>query len=475
MLMRRGGPLPRDPRPSSVLTRRQALLITMAGVLAAGQSRRLYADAVVPATVMAAAKPKSVQMVTGAGAGDKDGRDWQNAMPIGALNKALGRARPGASFLIGFEPAGGGSIPLDKGQLLIKVSGEEEHPVFVQAGLIAGDHELAAAKGGEAPLFESSKPWSVENFGWRGRSFFAIANSASHLRLSGFRINGTPADGFFKFRAKQATIFNDIAISDIEARNVGRIIETERGASLRNLLVSDCKAIGIVRGFARFRDLSDATFRNLELDADNMDGGGKNVCQLIALSAGENVLFENITLRNALNEPPPPKKGKEPGYVQGDGIVCERKTRNITVRNCHASRMGDGGFDLKSTNVTMEDCTTESCKFGARIWAEGDNVIRRCDFRNPVTRNETMGACVQAGGTLEIIDTRMQAGPGTVAVSLSNKKNQKPPHVVMRGGSIETTGGGKVAHCNGDGVLEVYDVMVDGKLTTHRYVFKKKK
>jgi hypothetical protein len=85
-----------------------------------------------------------------------------------------------------------------------------------------------------------------------------------------------------------------------------------------------------------------------------------------------------------------------------------------------------------------------------------------------------MGACVQAGGTLEILDTRMQAGPGTVAVSLSNKKGQKPPLVVMRGGSIETAEPDGIAHCNGDGVLEVYDVMVNRKLTTHRYVFEKK-
>ena len=110
----------------------------------------------------------------------------------------------------------------------------------------------------------------------------------------------------------------------------------------------------------------------------------------------------------------------------------------------------------------------------ARIWA-GSNVIRRCDFRNPVSRNQTMGACVQAGGTVEITDTKMQAGPGTVAVSLSHKKDQKPPLVVMRGGSIEISGDGAVAHCNGDGVLEVHDVMVNGKPTTHRYVFEKKK
>lgn len=459
----------RDPR---ILTRRQALLATMAGLLTAGQAHRLRADAIVPSTAPTAARPRSVQLFTASGAGDEDGRDWQNAMPIGALGKALSRARPGSGYLIGFASAGE-PIPLDRGQILIKVSGEEQRPVFVEAGRIAGRHELAAADS-TAPLFKSSKPWSVENFGRRGSSFFALANGASHLRLSGFSIDGTPADGFFKFRAKQATTFDDIVLSGIEARNVGRIIETERGAMLRNLLVSDCRVVGIVRGFARFRDLTDATFRNLELDAANMDGGGKNVCQLIALSSGENVLFEDITLRNAINQPPP-KEGKEPGYVQGDGIVCERKTSNVTVRNCHASNMGDGGFDLKTTNVTMEDCTTDSCKFGARIWAAGSNVIRRCDFRNPVSRNDTMGACVQAGGTLQIIDTRMQAGPGTVAVSLSYKKDRKPPLVVMRGGSIETIGDGAVARCNGDGVLELYDVMVNGKPTTHRYVFEKKK
>lgn len=452
------------------MRRRQVLLLSLGGVLSLWSAGRLRADTLAPTQVTTAARPKSVLMITAAGAGDKDGRDWQNAMPIGALSKALARARPGSGYMIGFDPASG-PLALDKGQIAIKASGDEKSPVFVQAGQVAGTHEITAAQG-DLPFFKSAQPWSIQNV--RGSSFFAISNGASHLRLSGFHIDGTSADGFLKFRAKEATTFNDIVISSIEARNIGRVIETERGAMLRNLLVSDCRAVGIVRGFARFRDLTDATFRNLELDAANMDGGGKNVCQLIALAAGENVLFENITLRNALNEPPPPKEGKEPGYVQGDGIVCERKTSNITIRNCHASNMGDGGFDLKSTNVTMEDCTTDSCKFGARIWATGDNVIRRCDFRNPVSRNDTMGACIQAGGTLEILDTKLQAGPGTVAVSLSHKKDRKPPLAVMRGGSIETSGDGAVAHCNGDGVLEVYDVMVNGKPTTHRYAFEKK-
>src|SRR5215510_4887882 len=91
-------------------------------------------------------------------------------------------ARPGTGFLIGFAPETR-PIPLDQGQIAIKISGEDDKPIFVQAGSIAGKHELAAATDA---LFKSAQPWSVENFGKRGTSFFAIANGASHLRLSGF-------------------------------------------------------------------------------------------------------------------------------------------------------------------------------------------------------------------------------------------------------------------------------------------------
>jgi hypothetical protein len=455
------------------MSRRQALALTLAGVLSGLSAGRLRADAIPTAQVPTAAKPSSIMLFTASGAGAKDGSAWQDAMPLDALPNALSSARPGAGFLIGFESAGE-PVAIGKGQISIRASGEEDKPLFLEAGLVADQTGIAAAPEDRAAFFRSAEPWSLENFGKGGSSFFALADGASHLRISGFSIDGTPADGFFKFRGKQATTYRDIVISGIEARNVGRVIETEQAAMLQNLTVSDCRVVGIVRGFARFRNLSDSTLRNLDLDAAKMDAGRKNVCQLIAVSEGENLVFENLTLRNAINEPPPPKEGKEPGYVQGDGIVCERKTSNVTVRNCHASGMGDGGFDLKTTNVTMEDCTTDSCKFGARIWAEGDNVIRRCNFRNPVSRNDTQGACIQAGGTLQVLDTKLHAGPGTVAISLSQKKNGKPPMVVMRGGSIDLEGNGAIAHANANGVLELEDVLVNGVKTTRRLVFEKK-
>jgi hypothetical protein len=451
----------------------------LAGVVTSFGVGRPRAETLVPTiTVPTALKPTSVQVFTAQGAGDRDGRDWRNAMPLNALSKALASARPGSGFLIGFDPAGSQPAALDRGQVILKASGEKGNPLFVQAGVVSGSDAIGAPAASEGAFFKSMRPWSLASFGKRGGSacYFAINNGASHLRLSGFRVDGTAADGFFKFRAKRENpaTFEDIVISGIDARNVGRVIETDRGAMLRNLLVEDCRAVGIVRGFARFRNLSDSMLRNLDLDAANMDAGGKNVCQVISIEAGDNVVFENVVVRNAVNQPPP-RSGKEQGYFQGDGIVCERKTSNVVIRKCQATGMGDGGFDLKTTGVTIEDSSTDSCKYGARIWMEGNNVIRRCDFRNPQSRGNIKGACIQACGTLEIIDSRLHAGPGTVAIDLHKLPKRNDPVVHMRGGSIQTEGDGKVAAAVGAGVLELHDVVVNGVSTSHRYVFEDKK
>ena len=461
------------------LSRRQAVLTMLAGLATGSVPRLLRADTLVPmGQVPTALKPTSIQLFTSRGAGSQNGRDWLNAMPLRALSKALASAQPGSGFLIGFDPAEIEPAALDRGQIAIKVSGESNKPLFVQAGLMTGAKGIAPPREDSTALFKSMQPWSLEDFGkHRGSAcYFAINNGASHLRLSGFRIDGTPADGFIKFRAKRDSpaTFDDILISDIEARNVGRVIETDRGATLRNMLVADCRAVGIVRGFARFRSLSSSVLRNLDLDAANMDAGGPNVCQLISMESGDNVLFENVVVRNAVNQPPP-RSGKEQGYVQGDGIVCERKTSNVVIRKCQASGMGDGGFDLKTIGVTIEDSSTDSCKYGARIWSEGNNVIRRCDFRNPQSRGNIKGACIQACGTLEIADTKLHAGPGTFAISLHKLDKGNDPVVRMVGGSIQTDGDGAVASATSSGVLELHNVTVNGVPTDHRYVFEQKK
>lgn len=414
------------------------------------------------------ASTKTIKRFTQAGGGDLDGSSWTNAMPLSWLSKSLALADPNSAFLLGIDldrekPA---TFGRDR-QIFIKTSGTPEAPIILLAGKPAGDLETVSPDSkAVSPLFSGTPAWTIETFGKQKGPpcFIAVGGSASHLMLGGFSFSNTSGDGFIKFRAgkdKPAT-FDSVHIAGLTGTSIGRAIETDRGATLTNLLVEDCTATGVVRGFGRFRQISKATFRHLIIDADHMDAGVKNACQLIAIESGDDILFEDIVLKNAIST-------KKDSYVQGDGIVCERKTRNITLRRCQGTGMGDAAFDLKTTDVTMENCSTDDCKFGARIWTQGNNVIRDCSFTKPTTRGSTSGACVQASGTLEITNTKFQAGKGTSAIALHMLDKNKPPHVRIKGGSIQLDDTAALATTNGIATLELQDVLVNGEKRTQVY------
>lgn len=453
-------------------TRRRAL--TGLGAAVAGGALLVLGTRTARATATVAA-PRTLKRFMTEAAGSADGSSWPNAMAIDQLGEAINTAEPGAGFLIGFDPADLRPVAFKETGIRIRASGTAEGLIQLRAGLIGEDGGLAAPGDAElAPFFTSARPWSLALFAKKTGipCYVAIERGASHLYLAGFRVDGTTGDGFIKFRAgKDApATFANVRIAEIAARNVGRVIETDKNAALTDLIVEDCRVSGIVRGFARFRKISNSVLRNLDLDSANLDGGRRDVCQLIAVSAGDNLTFENVTLKNALNAQI--KSDGKQGYVQGDGIVCERGTSNIVIRNCHGSGMGDGAFDLKSTNVTIEDSSTDACKFGIRIWSEGTNVIRRCTLRNPVARGKNHGACIQVSGTAEVIDSQLQAGPGQAAISLQKLKNGNLPVVRMAGGAIQLDGDARLARSTEGGTLHLEGVAVNGELRTETLVLK---
>src|SRR5690349_13307724 len=167
------------PAAPFLISRRRALLGSMAGLLTAGVARSLLAQSTAPtAQVLAAAKPSLMTFFTPSGAGKRDGSNWRNAMPVASLSKAMSSARPGTGFLIGFN-ATSEPVPLDRGQIRITASGDENDPVFLQAGLISDDAKLATAPTDAPPFFKSERPWSVKSF--KGASsLFALEDGASH-------------------------------------------------------------------------------------------------------------------------------------------------------------------------------------------------------------------------------------------------------------------------------------------------------
>jgi len=449
------------------VSRRQANTVLL-GSLMTGLARPTRADTAENPPGTGLPSPKQVKYFTAGGAGSYTGDSWQDAMPIVWLKKSLPLAVPGMAYYIGL-PRGTESVPFQETWGSLATSGEPGNPIQILAGRIGQGNKMEALATDSVPLLKSAKPWSLDAVVSHEapQPPLQIINSASHIVLSGFVIDGTGVSGLVRFVAKKGEeeSFEDIVISDIVAQNVGRVIETTHGTTLRHLTVENCSATAIVRGFARFWDLSDSTFRKITLDAGNLNGGIKNSCELIAWEKGENVVFEDIVLKNAVNTPLP---GDNKTYIQGDGIVTERETKNVTIRRCHASHLGDGGFDLKTTNVTIEDSSAEGCKFGARIWSDADNVIRRCSFKalEPVQYFKT--ACVQASGRVEIMDTTMEVGPGTYAIELGESKNENPPAVKMTGGSITIADGGKLVEGRKRGVLELNNVSVNGETKTQR-------
>ncbi|MDY0872563.1 hypothetical protein [Dongia rigui] len=467
---RQNDQLPTSPFPR--LNRRQfAQMMLAAGLVALGkrQAWAAIADGFSAETQKAIAAARSVKYFTRWGNGGHSGENWSNAMPLQWLSKSQALAGPGDALLLAVDPAKPALFELGrkKPQVFLRNAGTADAPIIVMAGVVNDAGALALPAGDDAGAqFRSVAPWSVAEFN-RGKGapfFIGIEKGAAHALLAGFRMEGTSGDGFFKFRSgkTKSADFNGFTFADIAGTNVGRVIETDEGSRLRNITVRDCRAFGIIRGFARFHDLSQAVFRNLDLDANNLDAGAKNVCQLIAITKGSDILFENVKLSNAISTKT--LADGSPGYTQGDGIVTESGTSRVTIRNCHGSNMGDAAFDLKTRNVTIEKSGSDNCKFGARIWAMGDNLIRDCDFREPVSRGNSAGCCVQVTGQCEIVDTKLQAGDGTFAFGLNKLKSMEPPVIRMHGGAIDLRQGATLAHSNATGVIELHDVAVNGEM-----------
>lgn len=68
-------------------------------------------------------------------------------------------------------------------------------------------------------------------------------------------------------------------------------------------------------------------------------------------------------------------------YWNGDGFSDERGNYAIRYLACTATGCTDGGFDLKSSDMYLEDCTATANKRNFRLWSSG--LLRGCRSENP--------------------------------------------------------------------------------------------
>lgn len=402
------------------------------------------------------------------GQGEMNGSNWLNAARIDNAGRVSERARPGQEFLLGF-PDHDLPVRWEGTQVAWNGGGTEEAPVHIIFGRPEGDGAAGLAEAyRDPPLLhmEGNETGPDERPDVGGDPYMVFGPDSSHLRVAGPVYRRSGGDGFFKIDAG-ATV-RDLVFSDIHARRAGRVIETEEGTAVRDLLVERCSALGLIRGFARFHDLSDAEFRDLDLDADFIDGGGGAVCQIISVTRGTGLEFRNLRLAKAVNSLAARERGST--YIQGDGLVLEEETRDVRIDDCHAFDMGDGGFDLKSEGVHLTNCTATRCKLGIRIWSHHpDNLVEACTVTEPVRRPFNDGSCLWVAGNLTVRDCTLVSAEDMSPIRFGPGPDGTPePTLRIQGGAITLAEEAGLV-IGSPGAIELENVQINGLETSGRF------
>jgi hypothetical protein len=402
------------------------------------------------------------------GAGQRNGLRWTDAKALVDLGADLGAAKPADLFLLGFDRDREDPVFWSQTALRLTSAATRAHRIGLKVGYIGHNEDVQPIGAHPTNIFFQNTRTSLYRKAapdYAGDPYLILSSGADYTDISGFVLRGAPNSGFIRFDGGASDRpLSDAAIRGVHASYAGRVIETQRGTRLSGITIEDCSVFAAARGFARFRSIENSSLRDLDLNGGGIDGGGENVCQLLAFEAGTNVACENIVMRNAVNMIGA-GEGRRSAYVQGDGIVCERATSDFKFQNCHAEAMGDGGFDLKTTNFSIADCSAVRCKFGIRVWSSGNNIIRRTRIASPISTGTTRGACLWVAGQVDLIDCDLQAGPGTPIFYLG-QGGEGMPRVRMFGGRICSDQAVSLVAGSGGGTVELYDVSLNGEVRT---------
>ena len=401
--------------------------------------------------------------------GDADGSSWQNSASFRDLSRLAAQATQGQYFLLGVKDD---ERPIEWSgqQVRLNAGGTDEAPLSLSLGSITatGDFELATSLQDPAPFsMTGNETGPEERPDVGGDPFMVLGPQCSNLKINGPRYDRSGGRGFF--RLDTDGLLSNLVFSGVHARTAGRVIESTDGTLVEGLLVEDCSAIGLIRGFARFRDLSNAEFRDLDLDADFLDGGGNAVCQIIKVNRGQDLTFRRLRLANAVNILGAEERGSS--YIQGDGLVLEEGTRAVLIEDCHAIGMGDGGFDLKSNGVNMRNCSTVRCKYGIRIWShDSTNLLENCSMKEPISWPRNAGSCLWVGGTLTARDCLLESAGDMSPIRFGSVPDDNAPDPTLRveGGEIVfSEGAGLIVGEAGTIILE--KVLVNGVETSGEF------
>lgn len=292
--------------------------------------------------------------VTPEGAGDKSGRDWQNALAAnqGGLQQAWNQLEKSGTVFIGSGTYSGVTMRLNS-------SGES-----------AANPKCITGKdtGGGLPLFTSDfdkqKPAST------GKTLFFAETDSSNWRISDLQING------YRLAIAMRGNHHHVTISGLTVTNSRDCFYIFGGASAdypnirsAHLTIKDCnfknytkRAIRILNGYNFVKII------NCHADAGGRDWATERFAiGYQCYSKFKGIVNNHITFIDCSSKNHWDPNGNK--YWNADGFVMERDNRNVRYIRCLASGNTDGGWDDKSPNPIYIDCISIANKRNFRLWS----------------------------------------------------------------------------------------------------------
>lgn len=297
------------------------------------------------------------------GAGDKSGRDINNAAAIGSLNTLIGKAGAGGQVLL-IADQGDYKVSTIIG---INRGGAADQPVTIR-GIDSAGNSMAAHIVGTRPA-----DWAAGDAA--GNELFKMGTGANHLEFRDLRIDNVGT----AFRA--TADIADLTIEKVDAGNVRRFFEDYASASggtatISGLLIRDVS----VQGFSRSAIRLQYDTNNVLIENVRANGGGQ-IGDDLPVGIHLQGTVHNATLRQTVVENVQSVEGT---YLNADGFATERGVYDVRFIDTVARGNTDGGYDLKSENTTLVRTLSEENGRNYRLW--GSATLIDSVGLNPVWR-----------------------------------------------------------------------------------------
>jgi len=233
---------------------------------------------------------------------------------------------------------------------------------------------------------------------------------------------------------------NGLVIEDCKASNLYRFLEDTSSdkanpAILSNFAVRRITAHEIDRGMIRIR------YGSHDGVIEDVAAFGSDHCDLYPVGfqlddGAHGISYLRVEAHGFQETSRPADK-----YWNGDGFSDERGNHGIRYVSCTATQCSDGGFDLKSAEVYLENCVARANKRNYRLWNGGK--LYRCRSEDPHQYGGTGGAAHfsfrGAVGRYVIDSAVVRAAPGNGApVFLIETKT--PLNLEIRNADINAPG-----------------------------------